>query len=180
MVTPGPTANRSRYRLRPHVLVLTASFHLHHWTRARAALPNCPHPTAQRPTDCTPHAKPCGTHRPAWPPTAVSNQPLRFAHVLVLPLCGHRLTTHLELPRLLPSQSASAANTILLRDAVALLLTSYPPPPPPQGSLDVTVGQRVVWHVSSVGSHDGLHNFHWHGHVAEVGHVSCVMVQAYR
>lgn len=28
--------------------------------------------------------------------------------------------------------------------------------------------RQVRWHVSSVGNHDGLHNYHWHGHVVEV------------
>ncbi|KAG2501398.1 hypothetical protein HYH03_001185 [Edaphochlamys debaryana] len=41
----------------------------------------------------------------------------------------------------------------------------------PPASLRLRVGQRVRWHVGSVGSSDGLHNFHWHGHVVELnGH----------
>ncbi|KAG2483629.1 hypothetical protein HYH03_017507 [Edaphochlamys debaryana] len=41
----------------------------------------------------------------------------------------------------------------------------------PPDSLVLHVGERVRWHVASVGSHDGLHNYHWHGHGVELnGH----------
>ncbi|KAG2438725.1 hypothetical protein HXX76_005270 [Chlamydomonas incerta] len=41
----------------------------------------------------------------------------------------------------------------------------------PAGGITLRTGERVRWHVSSVGNHDGLHNFHWHGHVVELnGH----------
>ncbi|GLI69350.1 hypothetical protein VaNZ11_013933 [Volvox africanus] len=41
----------------------------------------------------------------------------------------------------------------------------------PQSAISLNVGQRVRWHVASVGSSDGLHNYHWHGHTVELnGH----------
>ncbi|KAG2453409.1 hypothetical protein HYH02_001632 [Chlamydomonas schloesseri] len=41
----------------------------------------------------------------------------------------------------------------------------------PAGAITLRTGERVRWHVSSVGNHDGLHNFHWHGHLVELnGH----------
>eukprot|EP00198_Chlamydomonas_reinhardtii_P003700 XP_001693036.1 multicopper oxidase [Chlamydomonas reinhardtii] len=41
----------------------------------------------------------------------------------------------------------------------------------PAGGITLRTGERVRWHVSSVGNHDGLHNYHWHGHVVELnGH----------
>ncbi len=38
----------------------------------------------------------------------------------------------------------------------------------PLAALTLTTGQRVRWHLGSVGTEDGLHNFHWHGNVVEV------------
>ncbi|GIL48450.1 hypothetical protein Vafri_4968 [Volvox africanus] len=41
----------------------------------------------------------------------------------------------------------------------------------PQSAMSLNVGQRVRWHVASVGSSDSLHNYHWHGHTVELnGH----------
>lgn len=40
----------------------------------------------------------------------------------------------------------------------------------PRSALTLSVGERVRWHVASVGSGDSLHNYHWHGHTVEVRH----------
>ncbi|GFR45215.1 hypothetical protein Agub_g6610 [Astrephomene gubernaculifera] len=41
----------------------------------------------------------------------------------------------------------------------------------PLSAVQMRVGQRVRWHVASVGSSDSLHNYHWHGHTLELnGH----------
>ncbi|EFJ43937.1 hypothetical protein VOLCADRAFT_95860 [Volvox carteri f. nagariensis] len=41
----------------------------------------------------------------------------------------------------------------------------------PRDHLTLAVGERVRWHLASVGSNDSLHNYHWHGHTVEVnGH----------
>lgn len=48
----------------------------------------------------------------------------------------------------------------------------------PSGALKLRVGQKVRWHVASIGSSDSLHNYHWHGHGVEVGGrvEGCVLV----
>ncbi len=40
--------------------------------------------------------------------------------------------------------------------------------PLPCTVLWLQVGQRVRWHVASVGNFGSLHNYHWHGNVVEV------------
>lgn len=61
------------------------------WIGIRAALPCCSHPTATAcMTTCTySRAPPVIPYRTVRLPAAVPSQPLRFAHVLVVPLWGH-------------------------------------------------------------------------------------------
>ncbi|GIL67814.1 hypothetical protein Vafri_21091 [Volvox africanus] len=41
----------------------------------------------------------------------------------------------------------------------------------PAALVTLRTGDRVRWHVASIGDVDGLHNFHWHGHTVEInGH----------
>ncbi len=53
-------------------------------------------------------------------------------------------------------------------EVLLLLPPLYCTDPPPCTVLSLQVGQRVRWHVASVGNFDSLHNYHWHGNVVEV------------